>query len=208
MEVKELLRPAALGLLFKGYLHNLRGPLQAALMQVELLAGRLQNLSLPEKARQVLAEDLERLKRQHYRLINLLVAAEEDLSSEEEGPWPLHEFLEREILFWEADLAFKHRVKKEIHLEEAHISLPRQRLRAGLCALFWAMVEELGQVEGELAVTLKSQEGRAELEMHWCPEDLAPRKTPLAAAREILSPEAEVSGGPGEIRVVFLHGVS
>jgi len=177
-------------------------------MQVELLENRLDHLRLAEEDRKILKESLERLKGHHYRLINLLMAAEEDLSSEEEGPWSLKEFLEKEIAFWEADLAFKHRVKKVLNLEDLHLYFPRRRLRAGLCALLGALVPALGEKEGELEAELRARREGAELCLRWRPMELSPEADRLAAAREILSPEAEVSLGPGEIHVIFSHGTS
>ncbi|WP_297056332.1 hypothetical protein [Thermosulfurimonas sp.] len=200
MKEKDLLRKAALGCLFKGYLHNLRGPLQALLVQTEILENKLE----AGEAGGAVAEGMKRLKEQIFKLTNLLAAAEEDMNREEIGPWPLHEILKKELTFWQAELSFKHRVEQQMHIpEEYQVRMPYNRLRAGLCALFYGLVFPLAERGGRLRL---SAEGISEgVKVHFELEPpLADTQSPFfSAAREIWHPEARLEVYPERILVHF-----
>ncbi len=204
MENYSILREAALGMLFKGYLHNLRGPVQAMLMQIELFEARLRNLELGKEALEVITQLCDRLKKQVYRQIDLLAAAETEMENTSEGPWDLREALRKELVFWEAELSFKHKVEKEFEEgPEVRVKMPLNRLRAGLCALFFTIIFLLAEKEGRLKLSVEpSVEGpRVVLQVE--PEVIDPENSYLQAAREIFSPEADLQASPSEIRLLF-----
>ncbi len=195
-----LLRKAALGCLFKGYLHNLRGPLQALLMQIEILESKLTLVEDPAG----LSEGVGRLKKQVFQLVELLAAAEEDLGREDQGPWNLREIVEKELLFWQAELDFKHKVEKEIDLpENLRVKMPYNRLRAGFCALFFGMVSGLAEKKGRLRISAREEPGAVVLRFEVGPAFLEPENPFLQAAREVWSPEARLRVTPETLEVSF-----
>jgi len=210
MDASFLLRNAALGLLFKGYLHNLRGPVQALLMQIELLENNLKLANLPEEVRNLFENYLARMKKQVYRLVDLLAAAESELGNESEGPWDLKKMVEREVTFWEAELTFKHKVEKDFHFEKGpfRIKMPANRLRAGLCALFFALVFDLVEKGEKLSLSGEHIPEGVLLKVKVFPEVISPENPYLKVAAETLSPEAELKVRSGEISVLFKTDVS
>ncbi len=160
--MEEFKRELALGLLFKGYLHNLRGPVQALLMQLELLQTKLATLEVPEDLKTLLEDFYEKTRRHINRLVDLLSAAESEVQNDSPGPWKLKELLEREKAFWEGNLEFKHKVKKRLVCEDENVKVevPLNVLRAALLSVFYSLVPKLVEEEGELSIFVeKSQEG-------------------------------------------------
>ncbi|MBX6423213.1 hypothetical protein [Thermosulfurimonas sp. F29] len=200
MTSSELLRKAALGCLFKGYLHNLRGPLQTLLMQIEILENRLPLSGESEKV----GEALSRMKKQVFQIVDLLASAEDDLGREDTGPWSLKELLEKELSFWRAELEFKHKVEKKIDLpEDLRVSFPYNRLRGALCATFFALVFGLAEKRGRLCVSATGGEEGVELNLEVAPALIEPESPYLKAAREILSPEAGLEVNPERVKITL-----
>ncbi len=80
--------------------------------------------------------NIEKAMQLLQKLQNQLEVALEDLNNTNQGPWNLREIMEKELLFWEANLFFKHKIKKEIYEErEVLITLPLNELKGMLCLL-------------------------------------------------------------------------
>lgn len=154
---KELCRTLALGSLVRGYFHNLRGTLQNLSFQLQLLYLKKETYLSPQ-ARPYLEKALEFLQ----KLENQLNVALEDLQNENPGPWDLKEIMEKELLFWEANLFFKHKVKKEVlEKNKVLINLPLRELKGLLCLL----EERLYSLykEGSSLKIILGEEGRPNL---------------------------------------------
>lgn len=131
MPEKELCRTLALGALVKGYFHNLRGTLQGLSFQLQILYMKKDALLSPEGH-----PTLEKAFQLLQKLQHQLEVALEDLDNDSQGPWNLKAIMEKELLFWEANLFFKHKVKKEIFEEkEVLLVLPLNELKGLLCLL-------------------------------------------------------------------------
>lgn len=148
---KELCKTLALGSLIRGYFHNLKGTLQSLSLQVQLLYMKKDLLMTPQAhpTLEKIIQLLEKLQKQ-------IEVALDEASKEDLGPWDLKEIMERELLFWEANLFFKHKVKKElIEVHKTLLSLPFNEIRGILCfieeRLYPALKEEsiLNIVVGE-----------------------------------------------------------
>ncbi len=127
--VKEFCRKAILGAFVQGYFHNLRGTLQGLflpLQRVQLNPSKYltpEGMALFEK----LWASTEKLNRQ-------LTIALEEIENASEGPWDLYEIMNRELLFWEADLRFKHKVKKTLtKAADVKVRMPYNLLLGTLC---------------------------------------------------------------------------
>ena len=198
MESNFLCKDAALGLLFKGYLHNLRGPVQALLMQIELLENRLSLFELSPEVRSSLEDFIGQLKKQVFRLTDLLASAEFEIQNEDPGPWDLRELIPKEITFWEAQLEFKHKVAKAIQIEAPlRVKMPLNRLKAGLCAALGALVPELASKSGSLEIY--GQAHPPQIEIRFSPPVLSEDHPYLKLAREILAPQIELKTEPSRI---------
>ncbi len=128
---KELCRTLALGSLVRGYFHNLRGTLQGLSFQLQILYMKKETLLSPSAH-----PNIEKAVQLLQKLQNQLESALEDLENDNTGPWNLKEIMEKELLFWEANLFFKHKVKKEIFEEkEVLIGLSLNTLKGLLCLL-------------------------------------------------------------------------
>jgi len=128
---KDFCRTLALGSLVRGYFHNLKGTLQNLSFQLQLLYLKKETYLSPQ-AQPYLEKALQFLQ----KLENQLNVALEDLQNEDQGPWDLKEIMERELLFWEANLFFKHKVKKEVlEKNKVFINLPLRELKGLLCLL-------------------------------------------------------------------------
>jgi len=142
--------------------------------------------------------------------VDLLSAAETELENESEGPWDVKDLVEREVTFWEAELNFKHRVEKDFKFEKEtfRTRMPVNRLRAGLCALFFAFVLELADKEGRVSFSAESLPEGVCLRIKVSPEVISPEAPFLKAAAEVLSPEAELTIYPGEVKLLFKRNAS
>lgn len=124
-----LCKRIALGGLLQGYFHNLRGILQGVFLELQLI--------LIKKDHNLDREVYERVNKALnllQKLQNQIDTAFEDIHNEKTGPWDLKEVIEKEILFWEAFLPFKHKVKKEIVEEEkVLVEIPYNLLKGLFC---------------------------------------------------------------------------
>lgn len=128
---RDLCRTLALGSLIRGYFHNIKGTLQSLSLQVQLLYMKKDSLILPQAH-----PNLEKLLQFLEKLQKQIDTALEEANNEEKGPWDLKEIIEKELLFWEANLFFKHKVKKEIkEVERVLLTVPLNELRGILCLI-------------------------------------------------------------------------
>lgn len=128
---ERLCRTLALGSLVRGYFHNLKGTLQNLSLQLQLLYMKREQF-LSSQAQIHVEKALAFLQ----RLQDQLEIALGDLNNEDRGPWDLREIMERELIFWEANLFFKHKVKKELQeLQKVMLSIPLNELKGILCLL-------------------------------------------------------------------------
>lgn len=127
----ELCQTLALGALVKGYFHNLKGTLQALSLQLQILHMKRDSFLNPQ-AQQTLEKALQALQ----KLQTQLDLALGDIGNDAQGPWDLREIMEKELLFWEANLFFKHKVTKEIVAEnDVKVFIPLNKLRGALCLI-------------------------------------------------------------------------
>ncbi len=126
---REVCRTLALGSLLRGYFHNLKGTLQSLSLQAQLLYMKKDLLVSPQAH-----PNLEKMLQLLEKLQKQIDVALDEVNNEETGPWDLKELMERELLFWEANLFFKHKVKKEIkEIEKVLLSLSLNEIRGLLC---------------------------------------------------------------------------
>jgi hypothetical protein len=119
----------ALGGLLQGYFHNLRGTLQGIFLELQLILMK-KNSDLDKEIYERINKTLNLLQ----KLQNQIDTAFDEIYNEKTGPWDLKEFIEKEILFWEAFLPFKHKVKKEVFEEEkVFIEIPYNLLKGLFC---------------------------------------------------------------------------
>lgn len=195
---KELCRTLALGSLVRGYFHNLRGTLQGLSFQIQILYMKKETLLCPsahpniEKALQLL-----------QKLQNQLESALEDLENDNTGPWNLKEIMERELLFWEANLFFKHKVKKEIFEEkEVLLTLPLNELKGLLCLL----EERLYPLckEGSTLKIIIGEEGKKTLTFEFSEALDEENLKKLEKLSPYFSPYANLKVSPSRIELEFL----
>jgi len=196
-------KETALGLLFRGFLHNLRGPTQALLMQVELLESKCKTFSLPPKEGESIRQYLSNMKQQIFRLSSILQSIENEMDNQALGPWDLEGMIKQEVTFWEAELEFKHKVKKEINFEAPlRLKIPLYRLKAGLCSLFFALIFELTPKKGTLRI--KGTRGpHPSLNFEFVPSLSLENNPYLQCALEILAPEIKAELTPGHLKLTF-----
>uniref|UniRef100_A0A7V4JPS6 Histidine kinase n=1 Tax=Thermodesulfobacterium geofontis TaxID=1295609 RepID=A0A7V4JPS6_9BACT len=119
----------ALGGLLQGYFHNLRGTLQGISLELQLILMK-KDLDLNKEIYERVNKALNLLQ----KLQNQINTAFDEIYNEKTGPWDLKEIIEKEILFWEAFMPFKHKVKKEIFEEEkVLIEVPYNLLKGLFC---------------------------------------------------------------------------
>jgi len=119
----------ALGGLLQGYFHNLRGTLQGIFLELQLILMK-KNSNLDKEIYERINKTLNLLQ----KLQNQIDTAFDEIYNEKTGPWDLKEFIEKEILFWEAFLPFKHKVKKEVFEEDkVFIEIPYNLLKGIFC---------------------------------------------------------------------------
>jgi len=101
------------------------------------------------------------------RLSAQLNSALADLTKEDEGPWDLYEVMKEELLFWEADLRFKHKIKKEITEEsKALVKLPYNILLGILCLVERILYQSLKDGTS-LKITVSSKRGSPCVAFEW-----------------------------------------
>lgn len=127
----DLCQTLALGALIKGYFHNLKGSIQSLSLQLQILYMKKDTYLTPQ-AQQTLEKALQALQ----KLQTQLDVALGEINNDNSGPWDLKEIMEKELLFWEANLHFKHKVTKEIVAEtETKLTIPLNLLRGSLCLI-------------------------------------------------------------------------
>lgn len=193
---EKLCRTLALGSLVRGYFHNLRGTIQNLSLQLQLLHMKRDQLLAPP-AQGFVEKALTFLQ----RLQDQIEIALADINNEDTGPWDLREIMEKELIFWEANLFFKHKVKKEL-LEKRKVllELPLNELRGVLCLLgehLYSAFKEGAQVriligEPERGLTFET--------------DLSLEEGSLAQLSSLIphfTPYAELSVSPERITLLF-----
>lgn len=147
----------ALGSLTQGYFHNLRGILQGAFLELQILLMKKDSLSAEE-----LAVRLEKIFNLLKKLLQRLDIAYADINDTSLGPWDLKALLEETLGFWEADLVFKHNVLKEVVEEEkGEVSLPNNLVKGLFCGIGELLFLNLKQ--GKLVITIKGKS----VEFNW-----------------------------------------
>lgn len=121
----------ALGGLLQGYFHNIRGTLQGIFLELQLILMKAQKDS---DVNQEIQDRINKTISLLQKLQNQIDTALDDIYNENKGPWDLRDIIEKEILFWEAFMPFKHKVKKEIIEEEkCFVEVPYNLLMALFC---------------------------------------------------------------------------
>ncbi len=124
-----LCRRIALGGMLQGYFHNLRGILQGLFLELQVLLMK-KNLNYEPEVYERINKVISILQ----KLQNQIDTAFDEIYNDNLGPWDLKNVIEKEILFWEAFLTFKHKVKKEIIEEEKVLmEIPYNLLRGFFC---------------------------------------------------------------------------
>jgi hypothetical protein len=143
----EIYRLMALGKLVQGLVHNVNGPLQNLGMDIEMMEGGVKSEErIPEDLRHSILNRLRRMEGEFDRIIRLIRSSTARIGAEEEFSQntPLGGFLAEEISFLDANLYFKHNVRKEILLDKGLPPLGRfpQPVILSLAWLMQALVEE------------------------------------------------------------------
>ena len=204
---QNLLRKAACGFLVQGHIHNMSGPLQILSMQIELLRTFMERLHgelSPEgqKLYATLTQKLEQAVDQIERLRSLLGALGE-VTEDVPTILDLNELLQKELVFWEGDLGFKHEVEKDLHFAEDPLTFyaPPQALNQGLCALFWSFVPELSKAKGALRITTEPGEKGPRAVISLIGAEISPESPFLELARELLAPFSSLEINPNLIQL-------
>ena len=147
-----LVRIASLGKLMNGLIHNLNGPLQNLGMDMEMMLHSLtgKGLSRDDLAKNMVTR-LNRMEGEFEHINHLIktTSLKSDPENDYQGYANLNDFLEEELSFLDANLYFKHHVRKEIHLEDNLAALTNFPKGVGM-PLSWflhALAEELEKEE-------------------------------------------------------------
>ncbi len=142
----EMYRLVALGKLIQGLVHNLNGPLQNLGMDMELMEHSIRSdQRIPKEYSEGFLNRLKRMEGE-FDQINRLIRSS-SMRMEEEGDFlrygNLKGILEEEISFLNANLYFKHNVRKTIDLSEdfTHVDGLSHDLVFALCYPFWSKFE-------------------------------------------------------------------
>ncbi len=149
---RDFCRKAILGAFVQGYFHNLRGSLQGVYLPLQRI---MLNPSkyLTEEGLALFQKMLSALDK-HNNQLNVALA---ELNNEDEGPWDLFEIMQKEILFWESDLRFKHKIKKEvIETSKAKVKLPYNILLGILCLIEAELYQALNE-GSELKIVISAE---------------------------------------------------
>ncbi|AEH45444.1 hypothetical protein Thein_1584 [Thermodesulfatator indicus DSM 15286] len=199
----QLLPKAACGHLIQGLIHNFSGPLQIISMQLEMLKFSLSKEPENELSK-TLRERLSQMEEQIVRLKDLLDAACV-LTQNSPTPININDVLKRMLIFWEADLKFKHDIPKNLFFsqDELMIIAPPAQVYQGFCALFWAIVPFL--VKNKFPLTVKTQhENVPVIDIEINGSESLPEDDPFFVfARETLSPFFNFEVSKNRLRLVF-----
>jgi len=149
---RDFCRKAILGAFVQGYFHNLRGSLQGVYLPIQRI---MLNPSkyLTQEGLAIFQKIVFSLDK-HNNQLNIALG---ELTCEEEGPWDLYEVMQKEMLFWEADLRFKHKVSKQIiESSKAMVKIPYNILLGILCLVESELYQALKDGE-ELTITVSSE---------------------------------------------------
>ncbi len=172
-----------IGYLTKGIIHNLKGPIQILSMHIEMLkmdiAKDLEAIestlvpSLPDTAAnqlKELADNMQKRTERFLRMEETLARAENMVNvitnRSQEGedgrrPLILSQVLEEEVDFWNADLFFKHQVKKQLALSATQtlIVINEGYLRDLIGGLLDACIKQMLETEErDLKITLRQKD--------------------------------------------------
>jgi len=149
-------RSLALGELVKGYFHNIRGILQNLVLRVETI---LYSSKYPKEFKEDLCEVLN-----FATILNeYLDAALNDITDDSRGPWNLKKLLLQELLFWQSNLYFKHKVKKTVSAEgDLWVEAPISLLKGIFCLIGKELFSALPEGTN-LKMCLKD----GEVSFHW-----------------------------------------
>jgi hypothetical protein len=144
----DLYRLVSVGKLIQGLVHNLNGPLQNLGMDMEMMQHTLgSDKRLPKDLSDSFLARLQRMETEFDQVNHLIKSAA--MRVELEGDFlrsgDIKSLLEQEVSFLNADLYFKHNVRKEIQISEelTHVDgLPSELLHS-LCWFVQAAVEEM-----------------------------------------------------------------
>lgn len=146
----KLYRPASIGKLVKGLIHNLNGPMQNLGLDIEMAS-----FSLKDKSRWdqntvgTIISRLKRMEDEHDKINSLIRATlertEDMYTADNIALASIHEYIKQELAYLDANLYFKHNVQKEV----IDINGPHPAsilLKDSLAALGWflqCLAEEL-----------------------------------------------------------------
>ena len=206
---RDLLRKAACGFLVQGHVHNMSGPLQILSMQVELMKTLFERIPEADPAKtaafiQDQQKKLDQIASQVERLRALLASISE-VTEELPTTLDLNEVLQKELVFWEGDLVFKHEVSKELDLspEPLLFYASPAAINQGLCALFWGFIPALSENRGSLRVTTEKQARGPKATISLTGIELASDNPFFEIASELLSPYGKVVLQPQTISLEF-----
>ena len=148
-EMIEILKMASMGKLMNGLIHNLNSPLQNIGMDIELTAMYLKNTNQEVKEiTEKLNSRIERMENEFERINQILKRGTINTHMDEYylNSMTLTLFIQQVIKMLEANLYFKHNVKKEIQLIP---DLPKlsQRSEDFWFALIWFMQSMIDNIE-------------------------------------------------------------
>jgi len=151
----ELYRLVTLGKLIYGLVHNLNGPLQNLGMDMEMLEHALKtDTRMPPDLTEPMVHRLRRMEGE-FDHINRLIRSVSNRASLE-GDYleygNLKVFLEEELSLLDANLYFKHNVRKEVHLGEdlPALNMLPEMVTLSLVWFIQSLVEELEKARGKL----------------------------------------------------------
>ncbi|OAG28136.1 hypothetical protein TH606_03075 [Thermodesulfatator autotrophicus] len=197
-----MLPKAACGHLVQGLIHNFSGPLQIISMQLEMLKFYLARQPENEISKTLL-EKFSQMEDQIKRLKDLLDAAN-IITQETPSPLNLNEILEKMLIFWEADLKFKHDITKIADFaEEISVVAPPAKIYRGFCALFWALVPFAVKNKTAFKIrTFNQNTPVVEIELDGA-ENLPEDDMFFTFAKEILSPFFVFDSSGNKLKLVF-----
>ena len=141
---------ASIGKLVGGLIHNLNGPMQNLGLDIEMAHYSLKDESKwDHNTAKSIVSRLKRMEQEHDR-INLLIKAtsartEDKPTADNTNLSSIHGFIKQELAYLDANLYFKHNVKKEIINLSDHASVSIMS-KDSLAALSWflqCLAEEL-----------------------------------------------------------------
>ena len=148
-EMIEILKMASLGKLMSGLIHNLNSPLQNIGMDIELAAMYLKdNKQVLNEITEKLNPRIERMENEFERINQILKRGTFNIQMDEYylKSMTLTLFIQQVMKMLEANLYFKHNVKKEMNLVP---DLPKlnQRSEDFWFALIWFMQSMIDNIE-------------------------------------------------------------